>query len=256
VAFVERPAGTLEPYGCRPRAPTGHSISRRGVVASSSPPEPTAHATGPTGWMFGISIPYQYETDKGHQSPDATDSKASPTVLRHHAGREPGGLRLPPQGCGPQVRQERGRAVESIREARLAGRPLHSPEGRPCTRRRFLDQAPGWISRQPVVAEDCHQSKQLTLFRLLQAVDLRFCAPGRTRTCNLRMEVDPQPSTPSRRVMSSLVRSVGPSTWSRPFVRSKPWWNVHQNDRRSQAPDPSPVIGVGLVAPGGADLLR
>src|SRR6266566_3277489 len=32
VVFVERPAGTLEPYGCRPRAPTRHSISRRLVV--------------------------------------------------------------------------------------------------------------------------------------------------------------------------------------------------------------------------------
>ena len=32
MAFVERPASTLEPYGCRPRAPTADSISRGSVV--------------------------------------------------------------------------------------------------------------------------------------------------------------------------------------------------------------------------------
>jgi hypothetical protein len=31
-AFVERPADTLEPYGCRPRAPTADSISRWRIV--------------------------------------------------------------------------------------------------------------------------------------------------------------------------------------------------------------------------------
>jgi len=33
---VERPAGTLEPYGCSLRAPTGHSISRRRVVEAAA----------------------------------------------------------------------------------------------------------------------------------------------------------------------------------------------------------------------------
>lgn len=34
---------------------------------------------------------------------------------------------------------------------------------------------------------DCHQSKQLTLLRLLEAADLHVCTPGRTRTCTLRI---------------------------------------------------------------------
>ena len=37
MAFVERPAGTLEPTGCRPRAPTPDSISRWGVVEVAAP---------------------------------------------------------------------------------------------------------------------------------------------------------------------------------------------------------------------------
>ena len=35
--FVERPAGTLEPYGCSLRVPTRHSISRRSVVEVPAP---------------------------------------------------------------------------------------------------------------------------------------------------------------------------------------------------------------------------
>jgi hypothetical protein len=45
----------------------------------------------------------------------------------------------------------------------------------------------------PSQLEDCHQSKQLILFKLRQAADLHVCAPGRTRTCNLRIRSRPTP---------------------------------------------------------------
>jgi hypothetical protein len=45
----------------------------------------------------------------------------------------------------------------------------------------------GGAQGNPSEVRDCHQSKQSILLRLLLAADLRVCAPGRTRTCTLRM---------------------------------------------------------------------
>jgi hypothetical protein len=41
--------------------------------------------------------------------------------------------------------------------------------------------------------EDCHQNKQVILLTLPQPADLQLCAPGRTRTCNLRIRSKPRP---------------------------------------------------------------
>jgi hypothetical protein len=49
-------------------------ISRRIAIISLA--DSPCHR--PTGWMFAISIPYQYERDKGHQTLVATDVLAPP----------------------------------------------------------------------------------------------------------------------------------------------------------------------------------
>jgi hypothetical protein len=45
----------------------------------------------------------------------------------------------------------------------------------------------------PSQLEDCHQSKQVILSRARQLADQHVCAPGRTRTCTLRIRSDTQP---------------------------------------------------------------
>jgi hypothetical protein len=83
--------------------------------------------------------------------------------------------------------------MNESREAHLAVRPLHSPEGGPCTRRRFPNPAYGGAQGNPSEVRDCHQSKQSILLRLLLAADQHVCAPGRTRTCNLRIRSETPP---------------------------------------------------------------
>ena len=39
----------------------------------------------------------------------------------------------------------------------------------------------------PSQLEDCHQSKQVILSKARQLADQQVCAPGRTRTCTLRI---------------------------------------------------------------------
>jgi hypothetical protein len=86
----------------------------------------------------------------------------------------------------PKAGQGRGRAVESIARSAHSARPLHSPKGA------MHSQAPrnrhyGTAQGNPSEVRDCHQSKQSILFPLMLAADLRLCAPGRTRTCTLRI---------------------------------------------------------------------
>jgi hypothetical protein len=51
----------------------------------------------------------------------------------------------------------------------------------------------GGAQGNPSEVRDCHQSEQSVLRRLLLAADLRVCAPGRTRTCTLRIRSETRP---------------------------------------------------------------
>jgi hypothetical protein len=49
----------------------------------------------------------------------------------------------------------------------------------------------------PSQLEDCHQSKQVIPSKARQLADQQVCAPGRTRTCTLRIRSE----TPSVRLV-------------------------------------------------------
>ena len=73
--------------------------------------------------------------------------------------------------------------------------------------------ANGGSQGNPSQSRDCHQSKQLCTFRRVQASDLRVCAPGRTRTCTLRIRSETGPvrlvlpwSIAARRIRSAVRR--------------------------------------------------
>jgi hypothetical protein len=67
----------------------------------------------------------------------------------------------------------------------------------------------GGAQGNPSEVRDCHQSKQSILLRLFLAADLRVCAPGRTRTCTLRIRSETRPVrlVIPRRIAAGRVRS-------------------------------------------------
>src|SRR4029453_5972275 len=65
-------------------------------------------------------------------------------------------------------------------------RPLHSPEGAMPLQVVHTGTKAG-SQGNPSQLEDCHQSKQVILSKARQLADQQVCAPGRTRTCNLRI---------------------------------------------------------------------
>src|SRR5918994_800277 len=62
------------------------------------------------------------------------------------------------------------------------------PEGITCWR---FQPGPRLARQGNPEPRDCHLSKQINTRLLAQGADLRFCAPGRTRTCNLRIRSRP-----------------------------------------------------------------
>jgi hypothetical protein len=79
------------------------------------------------------------------------------------------------------------RPMHQWREAHHTARPLHSPRG-PCIRRRFRTRH-RWVAlkatrrRQGIATEQARPRAQ--------RADLHVCAPGRIRTCNLRIRSRP-----------------------------------------------------------------
>jgi hypothetical protein len=126
--------------------------------------------------------------------PRSTAPRRCRITLRGGQGR----LRLPPKAAWAQIRQERGRAVESIARSAHSGAALHSPEGAMHSQVSAASEpaTKGGPQGNPPPLEDYHQGKQLFLFKLLLVVDLRVCAPGRTRTCNLRIRSKARPVCP------------------------------------------------------------
>jgi hypothetical protein len=96
-------------------------------------------------------------------------------------------LRFPPQAA-PAKGRPKARTRRCINHAkRTLRRDRSTPPRGPCTHRRLRTRRQQWISRQPSQSRDCHQSKRFCPILHSQASDLRLCAPGRTRTCNLRI---------------------------------------------------------------------
>jgi hypothetical protein len=80
------------------------------------------------------------------------------------------------------------RAKRTTRRGRTTPpKGVHAPAG--ASRIRHYGGAQG----NPSEVRDCHQSKQSILLRLLLAADQHVCAPGRTRTCTLRIRSKPRP---------------------------------------------------------------
>ena len=81
--------------------------------------------------------------------------------------------------------------LNQSREAHHAAWPLHSPEGAMHSQVVHTGTKAG-SQGNPSQLEDCHQSKQVILSKARQLADQQVCAPGRTRTCTLRIRSRPR----------------------------------------------------------------
>ena len=114
--------------------------------------------------------------------PRSSSARYSPITLRRH----------PAWQRGPAEIADRGGADAD--PPRSPDAPIHQSRERSLRRGAPLPRgvhALACASQVGTKLRDCHQSKQLTLLRLLEAADLHVCAPGRTRTCNLRIRSRP-----------------------------------------------------------------
>ena len=106
---------------------------------------------------------------------------ACPTTLRGNQGR----LEIAAEG-GADRRSAKNadRPMNQSREAHRSAWPLHSPEGAMHSQALPNLHRRGGSQDNPSEAKGLPQSKH---GQRLKRADLRVCAPGRTRTCNLRI---------------------------------------------------------------------
>jgi hypothetical protein len=120
---------------------------------------------------------------------------------------------------GPQVRQERGRVDASIARSAQLGAAAPLPRGGP-SNQRHPNKHQGVVLKAPSELRIAREQA----WSAAQAADLRFCAPGRTRTCNLRIRSE---TRPVRLVVPWSIAAAGSGSSSNQCHRGR----LRDNDR-------------------------
>jgi len=163
---------------CGPSRSPWSRKARAGADCSARRYTPRAIVVPEVGERRKVSSPSRV-TMAGEETRETVGRR---TTLRGSQGR---------LGCrrrrrGPQVRQECGQADAAIARSAPPGAAAPLPRGAMRSQGVHTDTKAG-SQGSPSQLEDCHQSKQVISLQACQLADLHVCAPGRTRTCTLRI---------------------------------------------------------------------